>query len=123
VIVGAVTVALLAASVPLIAQLRSLDDDRAAGRTTIATRIGPTATRVVYSILVVIAFAVLPFAWAVGAIPTGALAPLLAAPLAMRLGDVVSHRSGGALGGALREGMLLLALFAVLFALGLVLAT
>lgn len=120
-IVPAVTVILLALSVPLIAQLRTLDADRAAGRITVATRIGATATRVVYSILVVVAFAILPVAWAVGAIGTGGLAPLLTAPLAMRLGDVVSHRRGETLGGAVREALLLLLAFAALFGLGLVL--
>jgi 1,4-dihydroxy-2-naphthoate octaprenyltransferase len=107
VIVGAVTVALLAASIPLIAWLRTLEGDRA------------TAVRVLYSILVVVAYAVLPLAWAVGAIPTGGLAPFLTAPLAIRLGDVVSHRRGEELGGATREALVLLLLFWVLFALGL----
>ncbi|MBI2324104.1 MAG: UbiA family prenyltransferase, partial [Chloroflexi bacterium] len=120
-IVLAVTVALLALGIPLIAQLRTLDADRAAGRTTVATRIGATATRVLYSILVVIAFAVLPVAWAVGAIPTGGLAPFLTAPLAMRLGDVVSHRRGEELRDAMREGVLLVLGFATLFGAGLVL--
>jgi 1,4-dihydroxy-2-naphthoate octaprenyltransferase len=109
VIVGAVTVALLAASIPLIAWLRSLQGDRA------------TAVRVLYSILVVAAYAVLPVAWAVGAVPTGGLAPFLTAPLALRLGDVVSHRSGDALRGATREALLLLLSFAVLFAIGVLL--
>jgi 1,4-dihydroxy-2-naphthoate octaprenyltransferase len=121
VIVGVVTVALLAASIPLIAQLRSLDADRATGRTTVATRIGATATRVVYSILVVAAYAVLPVAWAVGAIPTGGLAPFLTAPIAMRLGDVVSHRSGEGLRKALREGVILAIAFASLLVAGTVL--
>ncbi|MBI2983778.1 MAG: hypothetical protein HYY42_06340 [Chloroflexi bacterium] len=120
-IVLAVTVTLLALGIPLIAQLRTLDADRAAGRTTVATRIGATATRVLYSILVVIAFAVLPVAWAVGAIPTGGLAPFLTAPLAMRLGDVVSHRRGEELRDAMREGVLLVLGFAILFGAGLVL--
>lgn len=118
-IVLAFTVALLALSVPLIAQLRTFDADRTAGRSTIATRIGATATRVLYSILVVVAFAVLPVAWAVGAIPSGGLAPFLTAPLAMRLGDVVSHRSGEELRVALRDGILLVVVFATVFGLGL----
>lgn len=120
-IVGALTVALLAVSIPLIAQLRSLDADRAAGRTTVATRIGATATRVLYSILVVVAYAVLPVAWGFGAIPTGGLAPFLTAPIAMRLGDLVSHRRGRALEGALREGVLLPMAFAILFVVGVIL--
>jgi 1,4-dihydroxy-2-naphthoate octaprenyltransferase len=118
VIVGAFSLALLGASLPLIAWLRTLDTDRAASRATAATLMGATATRVTYSVLVVIAFAVLPLAWALGLIPTGALAALLAAPLAMRLGDIVSHRSGEALGQALREGILLVALFGALFLAG-----
>jgi 1,4-dihydroxy-2-naphthoate octaprenyltransferase len=118
VIVGAISLALLAASLPLIAWLRTLDADRAASRVTVATLIGATATRVTYSVLVVIAFAILPVAWAVGLIPTGALAAFLSAPLAMRLGDVVSHRSGPALGNAFREGVLLVVLFAALLVAG-----
>jgi 1,4-dihydroxy-2-naphthoate octaprenyltransferase len=115
VIVGAVSLALLLASLPLIAWLRTLDADRAALRQTPATLMGATATRVTYSVLVVIAFAILPVAWALGLIATGALAALLASPLAMRLGDVVSHRRGEALGQAFREGALLVVLFAALF--------
>lgn len=118
----AFTAALLALSLPLISQLRTLDADRAAGHVTLATRLGPTAVRVLYSILVVVAYAVLPLAWAVEAIPIGALAPFLTAPLAMRLGDVVSHRSGETLKGAMREGVVLVVLFSALFGAGLYLS-
>ncbi len=114
----AITLVLLAAGVPLVAQLRSLEADRLMGRRTAATVMGATGTRVVYSILVVAAFALLPLAWAVGAIPAGGLAPFLSAPLAMRLGDIVSHRSGPALGEALRDHVILVGSFAVLFGLG-----
>jgi 1,4-dihydroxy-2-naphthoate polyprenyltransferase len=114
----AVAIVLLAAGIPLIAQLRTLDADRAAGRRSVATLIGATAARVSYSVLVVAAFALLPLAWALGDIPTGGLAPLLSAPLAVRLGDVVSHRAGPALGPALRDAVLLVVLFAGLYGLG-----
>ena len=113
-IVGALSLVLLIASLPLIAWLRTLDADRAAARMTPATVMGATATRVTYSVLVVVAYAVLPLAWAVGVIPTCALLAFLSAPLAMRLGDVVSHRRGEALGDALREGVMLVALFSAL---------
>jgi 1,4-dihydroxy-2-naphthoate polyprenyltransferase len=114
----AAALVLLAAGIPLIAQLRTLDADRAAGRRTLVTLIGATAARVSYSVLVVAAFALLPLAWALGAIPTGGLTPLLSAPLAVRLGDVVSHRAGPALGPALRDGVVLVVLFAVLYEVG-----
>lgn len=119
--VGAFAFLVLAASALLVERLRTFDEDRAAGRRTLATVLGPTATRVAYSILVVAAYVILPLAWAVGAIGTGGLAPYVTAPLAMRLGDVVSHRSGPALGQARREAVLLLAAFIALFAAGLAL--
>ncbi len=120
--VAAVSLALLLAGLPLIAWLRTLDADRAASRVTAATLLGATATRVTYSVLVVVAFALLPVAWALDLVPTGALLAFLASPLAIRLGDVVSHRSGVALGQALREGALLVALFAALLVAGALLA-
>ena len=116
--VAAVALVLLGAGIPLIAQLRTLEGDRVAGRRTVATAVGPTATRVTYSFLVVSAFALLPVAWAIGAIPTGGLAPILAAPLAVRLGDHVSHRRGAALSAAQREALALIVLFAALYAVG-----
>lgn len=117
-IVAAICLGLLAAGLPLIAQLRSLDEDAEGGRRTVATLLGATGTRVFYSVLVVTAYALLPVAWAVGAIPTGGLAPFLGVPLAFRLGDVVSHRSGAALGPALRDAAALIVLFAALYAVG-----
>ncbi len=117
-IVAAICLGLLAAGLPLIAQLRSLDEDAHGGRRTVATLLGATGTRVLYSVLVVTAYALLPVAWAVGAIPTGGLAPFLSVPLAFRLGDVVSHRGGAALGPAVRDAAVLIVLFAGLYALG-----
>lgn len=117
-IVAAFSVGLLVLSIPLIAQLRSLDTDRAARRRTVAATIGATGTRVVYSILVVVAYAILPMAWALAAIPTGGLAPFLSAPLAMRLGDIVSHRAGAELTRAIREAAALVVVFAALYAAG-----
>jgi 1,4-dihydroxy-2-naphthoate octaprenyltransferase len=109
--VVAFTVVVLAASVLLVSRLRTLDADRAAGRRTIATMLGATGTRVLYSILVVSAYGILPIAWALDLLPTFGLLPFLTSPLAIRLGDTVSHRSGAALDGALREAVLLFLAF------------
>lgn len=121
-IVGAVIAVLLTASVVLVAQLRTLDADRAAGRRTLATALGATAVRVGYSILVVAAFAILPLAWAIGALPTAGLLAFLTAPLAIRLGDTVSHRSGTGLDSALGEAIFLGIAFIVLLVFGFVLS-
>jgi 1,4-dihydroxy-2-naphthoate octaprenyltransferase len=119
VIVFAFCAAVLGASVVLVRQLRTLEADRSAGRSTLATSLGATATRVAFSVVIVAAYVVLILAWAVSAIPTTALLPLVTAPLAMRLGDTVSHRAGAELEGAEREAMVLAVAFVALFAFGL----
>ena len=40
------------------------------------------------NVAIAIAYALLPVGWAFGVVPTGGLAALLTAPLAMRLGDL-----------------------------------
>ncbi|MEK6619415.1 MAG: hypothetical protein AABZ26_00410, partial [Chloroflexota bacterium] len=60
-------------------------------------------------------------AWAFGALPVGGLLPFVAAPLAIRLGDTVSHCGGNDLDGALREALLLVLAFGALLGAGLAL--
>lgn len=49
--------------------------------------------RAAVSVAVVAPFVILILVWALGAIPTSALLPLLTAPLAMRLGDNAADRA------------------------------
>lgn len=77
--------------------------------------------RVAAGVLFAVPFLVLPVLWALGAIPIGGLLPIVTAPLAIRLGERASHRSGATMAEIRREAMIYLALVVALFALGLML--
>ncbi|HZP97416.1 MAG TPA: 1,4-dihydroxy-2-naphthoate polyprenyltransferase [Candidatus Limnocylindria bacterium] len=111
--VGAMVTAILTVN-----DLRDIEQDRAAGKRTLAVRLGPTGTGVWYSILLAVAYLAPPLGWLLGVLPAGALAPLLTLPLAIGVGDVVSHRTGRALNAALRDTARLHLLFGALLAAG-----
>jgi hypothetical protein len=75
--------------------------------------------RVAAGVLIALPFALLPVLWALAVIPLGGLLPLLTAPLAIRLGERASHRSGATLGEIRREALIYLAGLVVLLLLGL----
>jgi 1,4-dihydroxy-2-naphthoate octaprenyltransferase len=74
---------------------------------------------VLAGVVVALPFIVLLLLWGFGAIPAPALLPLITAPLAVRLGEVLSPRSGASRGAALREALIFAAAFVALLALGL----
>ena len=74
---------------------------------------------VVAGVAVSVPFIALLLLWGFGAVPAPALLPLLTAPLAVRLGEVLSPRSGAGPGKKLRESLLFAAAFAALIVLGL----
>jgi 1,4-dihydroxy-2-naphthoate polyprenyltransferase len=130
---GAWSATALAASVPagllvtnilVINNLRDLPTDRAAGKHTLAVRLGERGTRVQYVLFTVLAFA----------IPTGMafsgpanrpwlLLPWIAAPLAIVLvGKVLGGLAGRELNPMLKRTGLLLLSFGLLFSAGLILS-
>ena len=119
---AAVPVGLLVTNILVVNNLRDLPTDRAAGKRTLAVRLGDGATRVQYAL-----FTALAYLWvaALAASAPGrrwALLPWLTLPLALAL---VRQLRGGLAGRALnpllgRTGRLLLA-FGLLLALGLLL--
>ena len=58
---GAVAIGLLAVAVLLANNLRDIDQDRAAGKRTLSVRIGKRATQVLFTVLVLLPFAILAF--------------------------------------------------------------
>lgn len=76
--IGALITAVLVAN-----NIRDLDTDRASGKRTLAVIVGRRGTRVLFGALVAGAFAWVAVCAAVSAIPTGALAALVAIPLAV----------------------------------------
>lgn len=115
----AVSVGLVATAILVVRELRDIDRDRVAGKITPAVILGRTATKIWYSVLLVAAYVLPILGWAFGVLPLGALLPLLTTPLAIRLGDTVSHREGSELGNAIAGTLRLYLAYGALLALGL----
>ncbi|WP_324716726.1 1,4-dihydroxy-2-naphthoate polyprenyltransferase [Carboxydochorda subterranea] len=125
---GAVTPGALLASVPVgllvtdilvVNNLRDIDQDRQAGKRTLAVRIGEQATRIQYALFVVVALAMPAVLRAVGAAGPLFWLPWLSAPIAWPL---VRRVLGGERGATLNQvlkgtGRLLLA-YSALLAIG-----
>lgn len=112
-------IGLLAAAILLVNNIRDADTDRRAGKRTLAVRLGRDRARSLYLGSVVLAFVAAPVVaaatgdWLIGA-------ALLAIPLAVRVVRTVMTRSDGpGLNDALAKTGLLLAVYAVLLAAGL----
>ncbi|MBA2577384.1 MAG: 1,4-dihydroxy-2-naphthoate polyprenyltransferase [Euzebyaceae bacterium] len=121
-VAAAVPVGLLAVAILVVNNLRDIETDAAAGKQTLAARIGDAQTRTLYVLLLAVAFA------SVAAVASAVRSPLpvlaaLAAPLAAGPLRVVRDRAHGrglipALAGTARLQLV----FGVLLALGLALA-
>jgi 1,4-dihydroxy-2-naphthoate octaprenyltransferase len=121
----AVPVGLLATAILMVNNVRDLETDRRAGKKTLAVRLGRDKARIGYALLVYLAFATAPLAWALGGehLTPWLLLPWLALPIAAPIVRIVRNRvDGPSLNGALaRTGMLQLA-FCLLLGAGLLLS-
>lgn len=127
---GAVPGAALAASLPVgalvtailvVNNVRDIETDRAAGKRTLAVRLGPAGARAEYVALVAGAYAVVPALVLLAVLPPGTLLALLTAPIAVVLtravrADAPAALLNASLGGTAR----LLLLFGGALALGIV---
>lgn len=127
---GSLTPLALLASVPVgaivtgvlvVNNLRDVDTDRAAGKRTLAVRLGPTATRWEYALLLALAYAAPPLGLALGLMPAWALLAWATLPVAAALVRRLWVASGRALNPLLGETARLAVLFAVPFAIGIAL--
>lgn len=125
---GAVDALALWASLPIgflvtnilvVNNLRDIETDRAAGKRTLAVRLGAQATRVQYAMLAMGAYAVPAGLWATGAAPGAVCLPLVTLPLGAALvRRVLAGESGSALNGVLKRTGLLELGFGLLLAAG-----
>jgi 1,4-dihydroxy-2-naphthoate polyprenyltransferase len=117
--VCAVPVGLLASAILVVNNVRDIDTDRRAGKRTLAVRLGRERTRVLYTAMLVVAFATAPLPWLAGSMTAWLLLPWAAIPLAVSLAKVVRTRlDGPSLNGALARTGLLQLVFCLLFSAG-----
>uniref|UniRef100_A0A7C1K0E3 1,4-dihydroxy-2-naphthoate octaprenyltransferase n=1 Tax=Thermomicrobium roseum TaxID=500 RepID=A0A7C1K0E3_THERO len=119
-LVAAVPVGALITAILVVNNLRDIPTDRAAGKRTLAVRIGERATRWQYAVLVGVAYLIPSLLVLLGRGGLALLLPLLTLPLAVKLVRIVlGGTSGPALNSVLRRTGQLQLIFAVLFAMGL----
>jgi 1,4-dihydroxy-2-naphthoate polyprenyltransferase len=119
---AAVPVGCLATAILVVNNLRDIETDRAAGKRTVAVRIGREWTVLEYALLLVIAYLTPPLLWLTGAIGVWGLLPLLTLPLAVRQALAVSRTTGRALNPLLGGTARLQLLFGICFAAGIILS-
>jgi 1,4-dihydroxy-2-naphthoate octaprenyltransferase len=117
-----VPVGLLAAAVLVVNNVRDLETDRRAGKRTLAVRMGREPTRALYAAMVAAAFVWALVPWLAGSLGPWLLLTWLAAPLAVPIVQTVRERTDGpSLNGALARTGLLLLVFCLLLAAGVLL--
>jgi 1,4-dihydroxy-2-naphthoate octaprenyltransferase len=113
--VGALCTAIL-----VVNNVRDCDSDRAAGKHTLAVRLGQRAGRAEFVVLVGLAYLIVPGMWLAHQASAAVLLPWLTLPWAIRLSRCVATcHDGAAFNAALRSTARLHAAFGVLFAAGL----
>jgi 1,4-dihydroxy-2-naphthoate octaprenyltransferase len=118
-----VPVGLLASAILVVNNVRDIDTDRRAGKRTLAVKLGRERARLLYTAMVIGAFAAPAATWAFGGLSAWLLLTLAALPLAPPLIETVSTRTDGpALNGALAGTGRLLAVFSLLLSAGVLLS-
>jgi 1,4-dihydroxy-2-naphthoate octaprenyltransferase len=115
-----VPIGLLSAAILLVNNIRDADTDRRAGKRTLAVRLGRGGARRLYFGSLVLAYVSVPVVAAFGEVSWWTCLALLTAPIAVGLARTVGTRTDGpALNAALARTGMLLAVFALLLAGGL----
>ena len=112
---------LIITAILVVNNLRDLENDRKAGKHTLAVRLGEQGTKVQYILCMVVAYLVLiPAAW-LNLIPWAALLAWLSLPLAIKSARVVLTQKGSPLNAALAGTGQTALVYSILFWIGLVL--
>ena len=118
-VLASLPVAALSTNILVVNNVRDKEEDTETGKRTLAVRFGYTFSRIEYVGLLVLAYAVPLYFWASGQFDWTVLLPFLSLPLAAKVAKTVATRTDGeALNPALEQTGQLLALHALLFAVG-----
>jgi 1,4-dihydroxy-2-naphthoate octaprenyltransferase len=113
---------LIITAILVVNNLRDLENDRKAGKHTLAVFLGELGTKVQYLVCMVGAYLVLSLAALLGVIPWLSLLAWATLPIAIRATRVVLTQRGGALNSALAGTGQAALLFSILFWIGLALS-
>jgi len=110
---------LIITAILVVNNLRDLENDRKAGKRTLAVILGERATKTQYLISITAAYLALPLAASIGVIGWSSLLTWLSLPLAIRTTRVVLTQRGRPLNAALAGTGQTALLFSILFWVGL----
>jgi 1,4-dihydroxy-2-naphthoate octaprenyltransferase len=119
-----VPVGLLASAILVVNNVRDVETDRRAGKRTLAVRLGRERAVGVFSVMLALSYAALPAITVASDLEPWILLPLVSLPLALPLWPTLSaRRDGPSLNKLLADTGRLLAVFSLLLAAGLLLAS
>jgi 1,4-dihydroxy-2-naphthoate octaprenyltransferase len=110
---------LIITAILVVNNLRDLENDRKAGKHTLAVILGERGTKTEYLICMAVAYLVIPFAAGVGVVPWLSLLTWASLPLAIRTARVVFTQKGRPLNAALAGTGQVALFFSILFWIGL----
>jgi 1,4-dihydroxy-2-naphthoate octaprenyltransferase len=113
---------LIITAILVVNNLRDLENDRKAGKRTLAVILGERGSKTEYMICMVVAYLVIPLAAIVGVVPWLSILTWASLPLAIRTARIVFTQKGRPLNAALAGTGQVALFFSILFWIGLVLS-
>ncbi len=117
-----VPIGLLIVNILVVNNLRDIEVDKAANKITTAVRMGASATRKEYLILLAISYLILPILILINLIPAWTLVVWISIPFAWKVASVVLKEEGRPLNAALAGTGKIALLYSILFFIGVLLA-
>ncbi len=115
-------IGLLIVNILVVNNLRDIEVDQAAGKITLAVRMGVSATRKEYLALLIISYLVLPILALMSIIPAWTLVVWLSIPFAWKVARIVLTETGRPLNAALAGTGKIALIYSILFFVGIILA-